>query len=391
MLRRDPVQPRQIGQPYQQQRRIADELLLAGQLRQPRLALGLLHRDHAPELQIGRGGRGLCRGDQQLQRPIGQRARQEPAHRAVAEDGLQHLVPLRRRGKRTVTVAPAQQRVCVGGRLRQGACGRHIVLQIWVERSIIPDPRGHATAAARPGRRRSMTIYTGPVFDMARQQFQVIADYLEIPHDERARLLYPKRAIAVSCPIHRDDGSIAVYQGYRVQHHLTLGPDQGRHALRAQRRYRRGGGAGDLDELEMRARRPALWRRQGRRHRRSARAVAPRAGEPVAPLHAGDDPVRRPAHRRDGARHGHQRAGHGVVHGHLFHVPGPDRDRDRHRQAGRIRRHRGQARSDRPRRRLSGRARAGAHRPAAGRRHRDHAGLRQCRQLRRGDTGRSAA
>ena len=72
-----------------------------------------------------------------------------------------------------------------------------------------------------------MTIYTGPVFDMARQQFQVIADHLEIPHDERARLLYPKRAIAVSCPIHRDDGSIAVYQGYRVQHHLTLGPTKG--------------------------------------------------------------------------------------------------------------------------------------------------------------------
>ena len=72
-----------------------------------------------------------------------------------------------------------------------------------------------------------MTIYTGPVFDMARQQFQVIADHLEIPHDERARLLYPKRALAVSCPIHRDDGTIAVYQGYRVQHHLTLGPTKG--------------------------------------------------------------------------------------------------------------------------------------------------------------------
>ena len=39
-----------------------------------------------------------------------------------------------------------------------------------------------------------MTIYTGPVFEMAREQFQVIADYLEIPHDERERLLYPKRA-----------------------------------------------------------------------------------------------------------------------------------------------------------------------------------------------------
>lgn len=72
-----------------------------------------------------------------------------------------------------------------------------------------------------------MTIYTGPVFEMARQQFQVIADYLEIPTDERQRLLYPKRAVAVACPIHRDDGRLEVFHGYRVQHHLTLGPTKG--------------------------------------------------------------------------------------------------------------------------------------------------------------------
>ncbi len=72
-----------------------------------------------------------------------------------------------------------------------------------------------------------MTIYTGPVFDMARRQFEAIADHIEIPHDERDRLLYPKRAVVVSCPIHRDDGSTAVFQGYRVQHHLTLGPTKG--------------------------------------------------------------------------------------------------------------------------------------------------------------------
>ena len=72
-----------------------------------------------------------------------------------------------------------------------------------------------------------MSIYTGPVFEMARTQFHRIADHLEIPADERDRLLYPKRAIAVSCPIHRDDGTTAVFQGYRVQHHLTLGPTKG--------------------------------------------------------------------------------------------------------------------------------------------------------------------
>ena len=72
-----------------------------------------------------------------------------------------------------------------------------------------------------------MTVYTGPVFEMAARQFETIADYVEIPADERPRLLYPKRAVTVSCPIHRDDGTVAVFHGYRVQHHLTLGPTKG--------------------------------------------------------------------------------------------------------------------------------------------------------------------
>jgi glutamate dehydrogenase (NAD(P)+) len=72
-----------------------------------------------------------------------------------------------------------------------------------------------------------MTVYSGPVFEMAVNQFNVIANHLEIPMDERDRILMPKRAITVSCPIHRDDGTITVFEGYRVQHHLTMGPTKG--------------------------------------------------------------------------------------------------------------------------------------------------------------------
>ena len=71
------------------------------------------------------------------------------------------------------------------------------------------------------------SIYAGPVFDMAREQFVTVADHLGIPDDERERIFMPKRLLAVSCPIHRDDGRTEVFQGYRVQHHLTLGPTKG--------------------------------------------------------------------------------------------------------------------------------------------------------------------
>ena len=62
---------------------------------------------------------------------------------------------------------------------------------------------------------------------MACQQFDLVADYLQIPNDDRDRIKYPKRSLTVAIPIHRDDGSTQVFAGYRVQHHLTLGPTKG--------------------------------------------------------------------------------------------------------------------------------------------------------------------
>ncbi len=70
-------------------------------------------------------------------------------------------------------------------------------------------------------------IYSDPVFQMAKQQFEIIADYLEIAPGHRERLIYPKRAVSVALPIHRDDGSVEVFHGYRVQHHLAVGPTKG--------------------------------------------------------------------------------------------------------------------------------------------------------------------
>ena len=70
-------------------------------------------------------------------------------------------------------------------------------------------------------------IYADPVFQMAKQQFEIIADYLEIAPGNRERLIYPKRAVSVALPIHRDNGSVEVFHGYRVQHHLAVGPTKG--------------------------------------------------------------------------------------------------------------------------------------------------------------------
>jgi glutamate dehydrogenase (NAD(P)+) len=72
-----------------------------------------------------------------------------------------------------------------------------------------------------------MDIYQDPAYEMATEQFRIIADYLDLDENLRARMLQPKRTIAVTLPLHREDGRVETCMGYRVQHHLALGPTKG--------------------------------------------------------------------------------------------------------------------------------------------------------------------
>ena len=72
-----------------------------------------------------------------------------------------------------------------------------------------------------------MNDYDSPMFRMACRQFDLVADHLGIEPNLRDRVCLPKRAMIVACPTRMDDGSTRVFIGYRVQHHLTLGPTKG--------------------------------------------------------------------------------------------------------------------------------------------------------------------
>ena len=72
-----------------------------------------------------------------------------------------------------------------------------------------------------------MDIYRHPTFDMACAQFDRVANLLEIDPNDRDRLKYPKRALTVAVPVRLDDGRVEVFSGFRVQHHLSLGPTKG--------------------------------------------------------------------------------------------------------------------------------------------------------------------
>lgn len=66
-----------------------------------------------------------------------------------------------------------------------------------------------------------------PVFAMAAEQFDSVANFLQLPDDLRERCKWPKRLISVAVPVKLDDGTTKVFYGHRVQHHLTRGPVKG--------------------------------------------------------------------------------------------------------------------------------------------------------------------
>ena len=71
------------------------------------------------------------------------------------------------------------------------------------------------------------TLYDSDVFKMACRQFDQAADAINLPENIRDRTKYPRRCLAVALPIRRDDGSVTIFEGYRVQHNLSTGPSKG--------------------------------------------------------------------------------------------------------------------------------------------------------------------
>ncbi|WP_062383984.1 Glu/Leu/Phe/Val family dehydrogenase [Demequina iriomotensis] len=66
----------------------------------------------------------------------------------------------------------------------------------------------------------------GPLDDALSQLDSALA-HLGINGGIKKMLTTPRRELMVSVPLRRDDGSIAVYSGYRVQHNFSRGPAKG--------------------------------------------------------------------------------------------------------------------------------------------------------------------
>lgn len=64
-------------------------------------------------------------------------------------------------------------------------------------------------------------------FEVAQRQFDRCADILKLDEGMRQFLRVPMRELHVSIPVRMDDGSVKVFQGFRVQYNDALGPTKG--------------------------------------------------------------------------------------------------------------------------------------------------------------------
>ncbi len=64
-------------------------------------------------------------------------------------------------------------------------------------------------------------------FRMAQEQFDKVADFLDLEEGARGLLRNPMREYHFNIPIRMDDGSVKVFRGFRCQHNDARGPSKG--------------------------------------------------------------------------------------------------------------------------------------------------------------------
>lgn len=64
-------------------------------------------------------------------------------------------------------------------------------------------------------------------FEMAQEQFDKVADYLDLDEGARGMLRDPMREYHFNIPVHMDDGTVKVFRGFRCQHNDARGPSKG--------------------------------------------------------------------------------------------------------------------------------------------------------------------
>jgi glutamate dehydrogenase (NAD(P)+) len=64
-------------------------------------------------------------------------------------------------------------------------------------------------------------------FEMAKRQIDIVSPLIDLDPNTKLRLKNVERALLVSVPVEMEDGSIEIFEGFRVQHSTVRGPGKG--------------------------------------------------------------------------------------------------------------------------------------------------------------------
>lgn len=69
--------------------------------------------------------------------------------------------------------------------------------------------------------------YKASAYEVAQHQLAQVAQFMGLPDDHLAYLSAPQRELIVHFPVQMDDGSMRMFEGYRVHHNMVKGPTKG--------------------------------------------------------------------------------------------------------------------------------------------------------------------
>ena len=64
-------------------------------------------------------------------------------------------------------------------------------------------------------------------YEVAQHQFETVAQFMGLPDSFRAYLSVPQRELIVHFPVLMDDGSVRMFEGFRIHHNMVKGPTKG--------------------------------------------------------------------------------------------------------------------------------------------------------------------
>lgn len=101
---------------------------------------------------------------------------------------------------------------------------RAVVESVLKDGNVAPRVQDTSATEANNG---SVDHHKASAYEVAQHQLATVAEFMGLHKDHLAYLSLPQRELIVHFPVQMDDGSMRMFEGYRVHHNMVKGPTKG--------------------------------------------------------------------------------------------------------------------------------------------------------------------